>query len=135
MTFSGTIAGIESTVRALTGYENKVMDATYIGVQRGVLGSQSIVRGHARGRPGPRAPTGDFNRTIVGQAERAGSKIFGQVGTNAAQALRLEYGFIGRDRLDREYDQSPYPYLQPSVPEVRALLGREVTAAITKALN
>ena len=78
--------------------------------------------------------TGDFNRSIVGDSERAGGIVFGQIGTNAAQAARLEYGFSGADRLGRVYDQPPYPYLQPSVPEVSALVVAEVQSAIGRAL-
>lgn len=137
MAFTGTISGIEETVRALGGFEDRVMAATFLGVQRGVLGGQSIVRGNASGRPGLRAPTGDFRRSIVGDAARSGTTVLGQIGTNAAQGRRAEFGFNQMtDRLNRYYEHwGPFPFLQPSMPGVRALLGDEVVSSIRKALS
>lgn len=86
-----------------------------------VLGSQSLVRGNARGRPGPRAVTGDYNRSIVGQWEKARGGWVGQIGTNADQGPRLEYGFVGTDVLGRRYNQPPYPHFSPAVKEIEKL--------------
>jgi hypothetical protein len=127
---NGTITGVGAVVANLRAGEDRVLTALELGVRRGVLGGQSIVRGNASGRPGPRVRTGDFRRSIIGDAERAGPVILGQIGTNAAQGPRLEFGFFGPDALGRVYNQPPYPYLQPSVPEVTALLVTEVTSAL-----
>lgn len=103
MAFTGTIEGAQRVVNNLSQLDGRVNDAAFRGVHRGVLGGQSIVRGNARGRPGPRAVTGDFNRSIVGEASRSGMLVSGQIGTNAAQGRRLEFGFVGPDRLGRVY--------------------------------
>lgn len=135
MAFVGTITGIPAVISGLNQAESKLLDAAWAGTQRGALASQSVVRGRARGRPGPRAVTGDFNRSIVGDSERAGSKFLAQVGTNAAQARRLEFGFYGQDVLGRTYAQPPYPYMQPSVPEVTRVFVEEVKTAVGKAFG
>lgn len=135
MAFTGTIEGAQRVVNNLSQLDDRVNDAAFRGVQRGVLGGQSIVRGNARGRPGPRAVRGDFNRSIVGEAEQTSTGAAGQIGTNAAQARRLEYGFDGPDRLGRVYSQPPYPYMQRSVAAVEALVVSEVRAQLAKALG
>lgn len=134
MSFRGTVSGFAAISAQLNATEERILAGIERGVARAMLGGQSIVRGNASGRPGPRAPTGDFRRSIVGDHARAGSIILGQIGTNAPQARRLEYGFFGKDSLDRVYNQQPYPYLQPSVPGVTQLLISEVNAGIRAAL-
>jgi hypothetical protein len=126
----GTVTGVQGAIRALNRAGDKVDAAVNRGMARTVLGGQSIARGNARGRPGPRSVTGDFNRTIVGDWARSGSNVLGQIGTNAAQGRRLELGFTGIDALGRYYDQPPYPYLSPSVPAITALAEVEIAKAI-----
>ncbi len=134
VSFAGTVAGVTDVARVLNQAEERSLDAAAQGTARGVLLGQSIVRGKASGRPGPRVRTGDFRRSIVGDSERRGSTIFGQIGTNAAQGRRLEYGFFGPDRLGRVYAQPPYAYMEPSVPEVRDAVVEQITAAIEGAI-
>ena len=129
---TGTLAGFDAVNRLLDGLEDKAIGAVERGVARGVLGGQSIVRGNARGRPGPRAPTGDFNRSITSDWERKGQTVFGQIGTNADQGRRLEFGFRIADVLGRVYDQPPYPFLAPSVVPVEKMVGEQIAAEIEK---
>lgn len=75
---------------------------------------QTRVKAGASGRPGPRAPTGDYRRTINRRVVSLRGIATGTVGTNAPQARRLEYGFVGTDRLGRVYDQPPYPHFGPA---------------------
>jgi hypothetical protein len=113
--------------------------ATYgaieLGMRRGVLAGQSIVRGKASGRPGPRVITGDYRRSIVGEVARAGASFFGQIGTNAAQGLRLENGFHGPDSINRFYNQPAFPHFGPSVPEVRIAMVTNIGAALKAGLG
>lgn len=132
---NGSITGVAGTIATLNRVDGQVMTGLERGVRRGVLGGQSIVRGNASGRPGPRAVTGDFRRSIVGDSQRAGNHVFGQIGTNAAQGARLEYGFFGPDSLGRNYKQPAFPYLQPSVPAVTAVITSEVNSALSQALS
>lgn len=72
---------------------------------------QAKIQANASGRPGPRAPTGDYRRSW--NTSHAGQ--VSTVGTNKPQARRLEWGFYGPDRLGRVYNQPPYPHVGPAV--------------------
>lgn len=80
---------------------------------------ETRVKAKASGRPGPRARTGNYRRswTTMGPF-LSGSDVESTVGTNAPQARRLEYGFVGWDRIGRPYDQKPYPHLGPAMAEI-----------------
>ena len=80
---------------------------------------QTRVRGRASGRPGPRAPTGNYRRSIGFElSSDAGSGThMARVGTNMPQGRRLEMGFTGVDSLGRYFDQPPYPHFGPALDE------------------
>jgi hypothetical protein len=63
-----------------------------------------------------KSPTksGDYRRSWQSTVTSNGSSIEGTVGTNRPQARRLEYGFVGADRLGRVYNQRPRPHLGPA---------------------
>lgn len=72
---------------------------------------QTRIQANASGRPGPRAPTGDYRRSWS-------TTHYGDVsivGTNKPQARRLEFGFVGPDRIGRVYNQPPFPHVGPAV--------------------
>lgn len=73
---------------------------------------ETRVKAHASGRPGPRVITGDYRRSWHTTTLGPGTYM---VGTNKPQARRLEYGFVGPDRLGRVYNQPPFPHLAPAV--------------------
>lgn len=78
---------------------------------------QTRVKANASGRPGPNAPTGDYRRSIrrqTGSSTQAGG-VTAEVGTDAPQGRRLEYGFTGVDSRGRYYDQQPYPHFGPAL--------------------
>jgi hypothetical protein len=133
--FTGSLDGLGPTLTTLANFQATTDRALGVGVARGVLLGEAIVKGKASGRPGPRFVSGDFRRSIVGDSEVGVGVVFGQIGTNAAQGRRLEYGFAGVDVLGRRYNQPPYPYLQPAVPEVEAAIVSEVTKAISGAFG
>ena len=84
---------------------------------------ETRVKANASGRPGPRAITGDYRRSITATrgAEGFGAMLGGwTVGTNAPQGPRLEYGFVGTDRAGRRYNQPAFPHFGPAVPGVEA---------------
>lgn len=134
ISFGGKVVGLGAVLDEFDLAEKRVAEAVRKGMRRGVLGGQSIVRGNARGRPGPRAPHGDFNRSIVGETEVDGDTVWGQIGTNAAQGPRLEFGFTGTDVLGRVYDQPPYPYLKPSETEVENIVRNQIEEQIRETL-
>lgn len=94
-----------------------------------IKAGQSIltkVKANASGRPGPRAPTGDYRRSWNMQNGGGALTPWVEVGTNAAQGRRLEFGFVGTDALGRDYNQPPYPHAGPAadavIPEYTAAL-------------
>jgi hypothetical protein len=133
--FTGSLSGMAEALDNVAKVQIATDQALGRGVARGVLLGEAIVKGKASGRPGPRFVSGDFRRSIVGDSEIGVGTILGQIGTNAAQGRRLEYGFVGVDVLGRRYNQPPYPYLQPAVPEVEAAIISEVTKAVGEAFG
>lgn len=75
---------------------------------------QRQVQLNASGRPGPNAPTGNYRRSINRRTVKLLRSSYGEVGTNAPQARRLENGFSGQDSLGRNYDQPAYPHFGPA---------------------
>ncbi len=79
---------------------------------------QAAVQRNASGRPGPNVITGHYRRSINRRTEKRVDGSVGQVGTDAPQARRLEFGFSGTDSLGRVYDQPPFPHFGPALDEV-----------------
>lgn len=75
------------------------------------------VKAKARGRPGPRMVTGDYNRSWGGQFGFLDGGPTFVAGTNNPQGRRLEFGFEGEDSLGHYYDQPPFPHAGPAVDE------------------
>lgn len=82
---------------------------------------ETRIKAKASGRPGPNAPTGDYRRSWGTRLSGNASYTLGEVGTNAPQGRRLEFGFVGTDSLGRNYNQPPYPHVGPAVDEVEPL--------------
>jgi hypothetical protein len=76
---------------------------------------QTRIMGNAHGRPGPRRITGDYLRSWSTTVHALGEGVSATVGTDAPQARRLEYGFVGPDRIGRVFNQPPFPHVGPAV--------------------
>lgn len=87
------------------------------------------VKRNASGRPGPRVISGDYRRSIGVEKIEDGWAI----GTDAAQGMRLEFGFTGVDSLGRYFDQPPYPHWQPAIDKTWPETTKRVEDAIGKA--
>lgn len=87
---------------------------------------QTRVRAAASGRPGPRAITGDYRRSITLEIALVGGMPSAIVGTVSPQGRRLEYGFVGPDSLGRHYNQPPFPHFDPPL----AQIVEELTSAL-----
>lgn len=79
--------------------------------------------------PGPNVATGDLRRSISQTNEAAAGIAVSEVGTNAVQAARLEFGFIGADSLGRHYEQPAYPFIGPAEPAAIAFMEAEMGKA------
>lgn len=88
------------------------------------------VLAHASGRPGPRHRTGDYKRSWTVQTYTRGGTFVADIGTNAPQGRRLEFGFTGTDALGRHYNQPPYPHARPALDEIAGPFEAALIAAI-----
>lgn len=80
-------------------------------------------RANATGRPGPEDATGDYvsSWTVEPLPSEDPTKVSFSAGTDAPQAHRLEFGFVGEDSLGRHYDAPPYPHMGPAKDMVEPL--------------
>lgn len=81
------------------------------------------VKARASGRPGPNAPTGDYRRSIESKFIALPGGGMAMVGTNKPQGRRLEFGFVGRDSLGRNYNQRPFPHFGPALDFIEPAFG------------
>lgn len=68
------------------------------------------VRANASGRPGPRRVTGDYKRDMNIEYD---GPFLANISTGKPQGPRLEFGFVGEDKLGRHYNQPPFPHWGP----------------------
>lgn len=99
------------------------------------------VRAKASGRPGPRAQTGDYRRSITLTVTKTALGTQATVGTASPQARRLEFGFApgigpqqGVDVLGRQFHQQPLPHFGPALDEVFAAYKASTGAGIAAIL-
>ncbi|MFD8978687.1 HK97 gp10 family phage protein [Streptomyces sp. NPDC059564] len=92
------------------------------------------IRQRASGRPGPRVITGRYRASWQSEVHAAGPVFVAEVGSNALQARRLEYGFVGTDSLGRRYAQPPFPHVGPAMREAGPVVTRLLGAAVERAL-
>lgn len=92
------------------------------------------IRQRASGRPGPRVITGRYRASWQSEVTAAGTVFVAQIGSNAPQARRLEYGFVGTDSLGRRYAQPPFPHVGPAVEASGPVVARILGAAVERAL-
>lgn len=98
-----------------------------VATERTGLWMMGEIRRNASGRPGPNAPTGDYRRSWSTNMDTTNpAQPTALVGTNAPQALRLEYGFFGVDSLGRNYRQPPYPHVEKAVEPTEREFARQL---------
>lgn len=72
------------------------------------------IQRNSSGRPGPNVITGRYRASWDVKVTVGGGQVSGVVFTDAPQQRRLEYGFVGVDRLGRQYRQPPFPHIEPA---------------------
>jgi hypothetical protein len=72
------------------------------------------IQRNASGRPGPNVITGQYRASWDVRTSTSDGQVTAEVYTDAPQARRLEYGFVGVDALGRHYRQPPYPHVEPA---------------------
>ena len=125
---AGSYTNAAQVGRDLAQYGGRVQLAAGKATARFGLLLETRIKARASGRPGPRALTGNYRRSWHTTVRNTTTTTEATVGTNAPQARRLEYGYVGADRLGRVYDQPPYPHVGPALtatePEFVAALER-----------
>jgi hypothetical protein len=108
--------GVEAAVRAIDGISVAMEAAARAAVAEA---AHLIERGAKQRAP---ARTGTLRRSItVFGPNRLGLGVYeAYVGPTAVYGRRIELGFVGSDRLGRNFDQSGQPYLKPAFDEAIA---------------
>ncbi|MGW3121358.1 HK97 gp10 family phage protein [Streptomyces sp. NPDC001107] len=70
------------------------------------------IQRNASGRPGPNVITGQYRASWDVRMRTGGGSVTAEVFSDAPQARRLEYGFVGVDSLGRHYRQPPFPHVE-----------------------
>lgn len=96
---------------------------------------QEMVRDNASGRPGPEVITGAYRESIKYRPRRVSRGFAAEVYSDAPQAMRLEYGFVGVDSQGRNYSQPPFPHFRPALDEIEPDFYDAISAAVGKALQ
>lgn len=126
---SMSITGLDSTKSKLKNFvKYGQQDAAKITQDYGTRFEQ-LVKQNASGRPGPNVITGAY-RDSIHVIERSTYSV--TVGTNAPQAMRLEFGFVGTDSLGRAYAQPPYPHWTPAVDVIGPQFKEAMQAAVKR---
>lgn len=71
----------------------------------------------------------------IGGAHNDRSNAEVHVGTDVPYARRIEFGFMGQDRLGRTYHQTARPYLRPAFDETREAVVKEIKDAVADQLE
>ncbi|MGW3101314.1 HK97 gp10 family phage protein [Streptomyces sp. NPDC001100] len=72
------------------------------------------IQRNASGRPGPNVITGHYRASWDVRMRIGGGEASAEVFSDAPQARRLEYGFVGVDSIGRHYRQPPFPHVEPA---------------------
>jgi hypothetical protein len=80
---------------------------------------RALIRERASGRPGPNVITGQYLASWRIESFPVPDGGGAEIGTDAAQARRLEYGFYDMtDSIGRHFYQVPRPHVDPAVDEL-----------------
>lgn len=105
-------------------------------VEKSAADLVALTQQNASGRPGPNAPTGDYRGSWRVETVTDGAdEVSRSVGTDRAQANRLEYGFVGTDSIGRTYDQPPYEHHGPAVDTIEPMFHAAMQAVARKATS
>jgi hypothetical protein len=108
-------------------------------IQRGVKHTATLgaarIRGNASGRPGPNVISGAYRNSWQPAPLRAmpyGASC--TIGTELPYGRRLEFGFTGTDSLGRNYNQPPFPHVEPAIDFIGTLLLGQMKMAVAEVL-
>jgi len=90
---------------------------------------------HTASVPGvpPAVDTGRLRSSITHEVKVEGDEVIGLIGTNIEYARRLEFGFVGTDKLGRNINQPARPFLRPAVFNNKAEIIKQLQIGAKKA--
>ncbi len=129
---ASTLTGVLSVMAQLDRLVDNGQKSLAQAVTRAAALTATDAKANASGRPGPNAPSGAFRTSITHvPATSSGSSTVAFVGSNAAQAGRLEFGFYNMtDSPGRTFKQPAYPWLAPTIPKAAQHLRDEVQKGV-----
>lgn len=92
------------------------------------------VRGNASGRPGPNVITGAYRNSWRAETRSLRYGAICTLGTDLPYGRRLEFGFVGTDSLGRNYNQPPFPHVQPALGFIGQTLLAQMRLAVLEVL-
>jgi hypothetical protein len=92
------------------------------------------IRGNASGRPGPNVITGGYRNSWRAETRGLPHGAACTIGTDLPFGRRLEFGFTGTDSLGRNYNQPPFPHVQPALGYIGATLLASMRLAVSEVL-
>jgi len=133
---SARVEGGRELAAALRAGADQVDQLVPVVVEKSAADLVALTQKNASSRPGPNAPTGDYRGSWRSEPLADGSdETSRSVGTDRAQANRLEYGFVGTDSLGRQYDQQPYPHHGPAVDVIEPNFHEAMAKVAEKAIR
>ncbi len=102
-------------LRNLNKLEKKFRKLAKIDLAKGLLAGGELVAAEYRRRV--KVVSGDLQRSIdvsIKRGRTGGKRIEVRAGSNNPEAKRIEYGYIGPDKLGRRFNQAAQPALRPA---------------------
>lgn len=124
----------EELAARLESAAHRIGPAIARGVEHTGTLAQARIRGNASGRPGPNVITGAYRNSWQTETRRLPYGAMCTIGTNAPQGRRLEFGFVGTDSLGRNYNQPPFPHVEPAIGFIGATLLAQMRLAVAEVL-
>ena len=114
---------------------NKIHGSMLKAVQDYTQSLEGEIKARQGKPPAPNVITGDYQGSWSHNATQAGETVEAVVGTNKPQARRLEFGFVGPDRIGRVYHQAPRPHVAPAIEATTKEWGKTWEGVIVDALK
>ncbi len=103
-------------LRNLNKLEKKFRKLAKIDLKKGLLAGGELVAAEYRRRVTV-GETGDLKKSIgvrIKRGKSGGKRIEVRAGSTAPYAKRIEFGYIGPDKLGRRFNQAAQPALRPA---------------------
>ena len=129
------VHGARELIHDLRSGSHEIRQLMRAVVDKSAADLQAATQRNASGRPGPNVITGAYRASWRVDNLGDGAVVSRRVGSDAPQALRLEFGFVGPDRLGRVYDQPPFPHHRPAVDLIEPRFHEAMEQVAAKATN